>query len=91
MITNPCPKCQCYGSHHYTCEDATIEQVRESAVLYHKAWLGIETPHREEVKALREVIQEWRRKRDAEVTFWQGKFSIVKTENNALRKKLKLK
>lgn len=46
-------------------------------------------PHREEVKSLREEIQAWRRKRDAEVTFWQGKFSIVKAENNALRKKLK--
>lgn len=73
----PDPKCGAYEGHHVLCDLQSVEHKASQAVAYYYAWL-------EEHKRYSSLYD--RHKKG--VTFWQGKFRMVKHENNTLRKKL---
>lgn len=73
------PTCGAYDGHHGPlCKLAPLEYKAAQLESYYHCW-------REEHKRYHTLYD--RHKKD--VTFWQGKFSMVKQENNALRAKLK--
>lgn len=65
-----------YG-HGSFCTEQDKEQMLKNIKFYYKAHIG-------QRKILDSIINKYKK----EVTFWQGKFSIVVAENNKLRKKL---
>lgn len=72
----PCSECGSYDaeSHLHTCSHASRETLLKT------------------IAAGKEVVNkyaEWLRRSQEQVTFWQGKFRIVKHENNKLRSKLR--
>jgi hypothetical protein len=93
MTTNDtrtkCPECGAYDGHGIECELKTPAEWRAAALQYHKAWNESEKPVRERYKERYEHWDRSIRKACEQVTHWQGKFRIVKHENNQLRKKLK--
>lgn len=84
MENTKCSECGAYHGHSIDCEQKTPKEWRASALQYYKAWLKLEMRERHRVKVLDERIK---RIKDA-ATLWQGKYAILKLENNALRKKL---
>lgn len=74
----PDPMCGALDGHSPLCKLAPVEYQAQQLADYYKMWLDLRRRH----NALYE-----RHKKD--VTFWQGKFHMVKHENNALRAKLK--
>lgn len=74
----PDPKCGAYTGHSPFCSLATAEYKAEQMVQYYSAWLRDVSHYREKAERLRE-----------QVTLWQGKFAILKHENNQLRKKIR--
>ena len=72
----PDPNCGMWigeGHHHPRCKLAPVEVKAQMLERYYGYWL-------QSVKH-----QEWLRE---QITLWQGKFLIVKNENNKLRRKL---
>lgn len=72
-----CDKCYCINSHALGCEN----QTREELIAVAQAWAA---DYKQVTGELRDRI----RRQKETITFWQGKFRIVKDENNALRRKL---
>lgn len=70
-----CPECGAYKGHGIEC---SRQDWKETALRYYNIWLSGEL--RDRVMRARLVAQ---------VVFWQGKFTIVRHENNMLRKKLR--
>lgn len=81
---SPCSECGAYKDHAPECSKNTYEDLRRHLDLYVTSWRKLEMAKREKNKKLWEIIDA----KAKEVTFWQGKFRIVKHENNQLRKKL---
>ena len=82
MIDHTKPPCEECGSfdhdnHHPRCSKKSDKEKIRGFIEYYEAWLKI----REETDR---IIERFRKK----ITFWEGKYKIVKQENNALRKKL---
>jgi hypothetical protein len=63
--------------HHPECSKQTVEQKAEQSLRYYGRW-----------KELNNQINSFYKKYNKEVSFWQGKYLTVKTENNALMKKI---
>ena len=76
---DPCSECGSRSKdiHHWTCGMQTVEQ----AILNHKIY---------RVRMQEEVLRNIKayQRRGKQITFWQGKFAMVKHENNVLRKKV---
>ncbi len=70
-MNTPCHECGAYHGHSYTCSHLTLEQAKEYLLDCSR---GLKRSH-----------ESWLHLR-REVTFWQGKFHMVRHENNKLRK-----
>jgi hypothetical protein len=78
-----CTECGAYQPHHSPlCSQQTPEQWMNTAHVYYRAWLGRAD---ETNKRLQEAAVHHERVK-AQATFWQGKYAMVKQENNKLRK-----
>lgn len=92
----PCPKCGCYnGKHDFECEHLTLEGCREALRGYIRGWKEqheLISDLRSQLACADQVAQSRVSNRiksaESNAQFWHGKYAIVKTENNALRKKL---
>lgn len=73
-----CPECTALEGHMSDCS----LQTREELVVQVKRYSIILDAQREEITRVYERMKD-------QTTLWQGKFRIVKTENNTLRKKLR--
>lgn len=91
-----CPGCGAYHGHYFECEHATIENLRAAVRSYKAAW----DRQRKEIEKLNHRnttafqsgqahAAEKIKRAEQQAVFWQGKWAIVKAENNKLRKKLK--
>lgn len=80
-----CPECGAYKGHSPKCSLMDEACAKEMLKEYYQAWLEIEMKHRNYAKGLYDQIK--KAKKEAE--FWKGKFTVIKNENNKLRKKLK--
>lgn len=80
-----CEECGAYSGHGPLCSKKTLPEWIGTATFYYHAWLEKETQMRARESA--DVVKHERVK--AQATFWQGKYSMVKHENNKLRAKLK--
>lgn len=74
-----CPECGTWKATHHRidCQLQTVEEKAASAAWYSCAWMDA----MKEVRELRQRIY-------PQITFWQGKYAIVKQENNVLRRRL---
>ncbi|MBK7362755.1 MAG: hypothetical protein IPJ01_10705 [Micavibrio sp.] len=79
-----CPECGAYKRHAPECSLMDEACAKEMLKQYYRTWLEMETKHREYANRLYKRIEVV--KKDAE--FWKGKFTVVKNENNTLRKKV---
>lgn len=68
-----CDSCGSRGRHSFDCKHITWDGLLEEVKNYHEAW---EREQRFSDGYRRQVVE------------WQGKYSMVKHENNKLRKKL---
>jgi hypothetical protein len=75
----PCEECGSYDSenHHPKCGKKSDEEKIREFSYYYEVWLDTNDQ-------LIKLIK----KRAEEITFWQGKYRMVKHENNKLRRKL---
>ena len=78
----PCTECGAHHGHAPLCSLMDFETAKRDLKLYYEAWLVKETKHREYADRLYKVIEKKRK----EAEFWKGKFTVVKNENNKLRK-----
>lgn len=89
-----CPKCGRYnGGHDFECEFITIERLRDTLRSYmdgKKRDQGRIEHLERQISIARQQGQSFAtealRKAEQQTQFWHGKYAIVKTENNALRK-----
>lgn len=72
-----CKECHAYGGHSPLCGNQTLEDAKRNAKQYYEAWLRNEYRDSNSSGRLRKKL-----------IFWQGKFNMVKQENNKLRRKL---
>ena len=78
VIEGYCEECKCFHNmHHITCSKLSEEEKLERLIKYYDWTLTIMERNKRTRKSLIDKI-----------TFWQGKFNILRQENNALRKKL---
>lgn len=84
MSENKCSECGAYHGHSPLCSLIDFETAKQELKRYYELWLNreIETRKRE-ATAFGIVKKAWEKS-----AFWEGKFRIVKNENNKLRKKL---
>lgn len=75
----PCKECGSYDNerHHPYCSKASDEQKIRGYLDYYEAWLRENAERNKMYTRL-----------SKDITFWQGKYRIVKHENNKLRKAL---
>lgn len=76
-MSEPCKICQSFGIHSPWCNNQSFEDAKINAKHYYEAWLRNENRDRNSSGRLQK-----------ELTFMQGKFMMVKQENNKLRNKL---
>lgn len=80
-----CPECEALNGHHPLCNRMDCETAKSELRRYYQCWLEIENKRRQ---SLVEAEEKVRRFKD-HATLWQGKYQIVKHENNVLRRKLR--
>lgn len=78
-MNDKCPQCGAYSGHAPECPTHTVDSLRA-------ALLGSCKIHAHERDILRDMVFRHRES----VTFWQGKFHMVRQENNKLRNKARL-
>ena len=83
-----CEKCGAFEKHSPLCEDIDFETAKYLLAQYFKLY---QENYIVKVQKIRARENELYRKSKKEAEFWKGKFSVVKTENNALRKKISKK
>lgn len=81
----PCPSCGAYnGEHNPRCSLITFEAAKKHLETYYQLWVD-----REKIRNEKMILyQSWARKAQQRAELWEGKYRTVKTENNALRRKI---
>ena len=85
---NKCTKCGAYHGHSPSCSLISEEYAKSELIRYHKAWQELELKHRKSLEIHNSRVQLKVNRIIKERDMWTGKFLDVKTENNALRKRL---
>ena len=85
---NKCTECGAYHGHYPSCSLMSEEYAKSELIRYHKAWQEIELKHRRSLEIHNSRVQLKVNRIINERDMWRGKFLDVKTENNALRKRL---
>lgn len=85
---NKCTECGAYKGHSPNCSLMSEEYAKSELIRYHKSWQEIELAHRKSIEIHNRAVQLKLNKITEERDMWKGKFFDVKTENNALRKRL---
>lgn len=80
----PDPKCGAFIGHHPNCDLIDLDTAKSMLKQYYSLYLRQETHKREEIARAWDITRRFRQ----EVARWEGKFRIVKHENNQLRKKI---
>jgi hypothetical protein len=84
-LDEKCKKCSALNNyHHPRCPNISHKQAKEELIRYYDLWLKKEEIKQEDYEQRQKTYLRLRK----EATFWQGKYSIVKNENNILRKKV---
>ena len=78
-----CPECGALAGHHPLCQQVDGDTAKSDLKRYYLLWLDTENKH---LASAAESENKVRRFKE-QVTLWQGKYQIVKQENNALRRK----
>lgn len=71
-----CDTCGALKDHAPNCKEMTPDDIAQQASQYYAAWLREHELRMKQGDRLRDLV-----------TFWQGKFAIMKLENNRLRRK----
>ena len=85
---NKCKECGAYIEHSPSCTLMSEEYAKSELIRYHKAWQEIELAHRKSLETHNSMVQLKINRIIKERDMRKGKFFDVKTENNALRKRL---
>lgn len=80
----PCHECGAYHSHSPECSIIDFETAKKQLAQYVAAWRKLELERRAFESGVMLRASRYRQ----ETTYWQGKFNILKHENNSLRRKL---
>jgi hypothetical protein len=80
-----CIECGAYTSHNPKCSLIDFESAKKELALYYNEWLNRQKKENERAQK----YKGWAANMRAQAERWQGKFLIVKNENNQLRKKIK--
>jgi len=78
-----CIECGAYKGHSPKCSLMGEAYAKKTLIDYYEAWLEMETKHRKYADRLYKRIEVLKK----EAEFWKGKYTVVKNENNKLRKK----
>lgn len=83
IVTSPCPICKdALGHHNFDCSNVTIDYLRYIAKEQARIIQSQNKP-----AITHDIIRQRSTDRfKKEIERWQGKFQLIKTENNALRK-----
>lgn len=76
-MSEKCSECGSYGRHSPICNEQTLEEAKENTHHYYNAWLKQLDRDRTSSGKLRKQL-----------IFMQGKYMMVKHENNKLRNKV---
>lgn len=87
-MNNKCEECGAYHGHSPSCSQATREELLKAYLWTQEQWRKEKEEREYWIKRATKESYRQKREADKEVVFWQGKYLMVKTENNALRKKI---
>ena len=85
---NKCIECGAYHGHSPSCSLMSEEYAKSELKRYHEAWQNIEIEHRKTNAFYNKIAQDKINRIKEERDKWKGKYFDVKTENNALRKRI---
>ena len=84
METTKCTECEALHGHHPKCSLIDLETAKTLLAQYYGIWLEGQEKYKKTMAIYSNNVK--KSKKNAEL--WQGKYLVVKHENNMLRKKI---